>query len=50
VVPGDQLLLEVTGLRVKQNIADVQGVARVGEHVAAEARIRFMIVDNPRSE
>jgi UDP-3-O-[3-hydroxymyristoyl] N-acetylglucosamine deacetylase/3-hydroxyacyl-[acyl-carrier-protein] dehydratase len=47
VIPGDQLLLEVDGLRVRQNVADVQGVAYVGEHVAAEARIRFMIVDNP---
>jgi UDP-3-O-[3-hydroxymyristoyl] N-acetylglucosamine deacetylase/3-hydroxyacyl-[acyl-carrier-protein] dehydratase len=50
VIPGDQLLLEVDGLRVKQNIAEVEGVAYVGEHVAAEARIRFMIVDNPQSD
>jgi beta-hydroxyacyl-ACP dehydratase FabZ len=50
VVPGDQLLLEVTGLRIKSSIADVAGVARVGEYVAAEATIRFMIVESRRGE
>ncbi|MEA2630830.1 MAG: hypothetical protein QOE66_1049 [Chloroflexota bacterium] len=48
VVPGDQLRLEVTGLRQKSSLVDVQGVARVDEQVAAEAKIRFMIVDTPR--
>jgi UDP-3-O-[3-hydroxymyristoyl] N-acetylglucosamine deacetylase/3-hydroxyacyl-[acyl-carrier-protein] dehydratase len=50
VVPGDQLCLEVTGLRIKSSLADVHGVARVGDQVAAEAKIRFMIVNVPRSE
>jgi UDP-3-O-[3-hydroxymyristoyl] N-acetylglucosamine deacetylase/3-hydroxyacyl-[acyl-carrier-protein] dehydratase len=50
VVPGDQLSLEVTGLRLKSSLVDIHGVARVGEHVAAEAKIRFMIVDNPLGE
>jgi UDP-3-O-[3-hydroxymyristoyl] N-acetylglucosamine deacetylase/3-hydroxyacyl-[acyl-carrier-protein] dehydratase len=50
VVPGDQLQLEVTGLRLKSTLVDVHGVARVGEQVAAEAKIRFMIVDNPGCE
>ncbi len=50
VVPGDQLRLEVTGLRMKSSLVDVHGVARVGDHVAAEAKIRFMIVDNPLRE
>jgi UDP-3-O-[3-hydroxymyristoyl] N-acetylglucosamine deacetylase/3-hydroxyacyl-[acyl-carrier-protein] dehydratase len=50
VIPGDQLLLEVTGLRLKSNLADLHGVARVGDQVAAEAKIRFMIVNAPRSE
>jgi UDP-3-O-[3-hydroxymyristoyl] N-acetylglucosamine deacetylase/3-hydroxyacyl-[acyl-carrier-protein] dehydratase len=49
VVPGDQLRLEVTGLRLKSNLADVHGVARVDDQVAAEAKIRFMIVNAPRS-
>jgi UDP-3-O-[3-hydroxymyristoyl] N-acetylglucosamine deacetylase/3-hydroxyacyl-[acyl-carrier-protein] dehydratase len=47
VVPGDQLRLEVNGLRLKSSIADIHGVARVGEQVAAEAKIRFMIIDTP---
>lgn len=46
VVPGDQLRLEVEVVRAKGRMADVQGVARVGEHLAAEARIRFAIVPN----
>jgi UDP-3-O-[3-hydroxymyristoyl] N-acetylglucosamine deacetylase/3-hydroxyacyl-[acyl-carrier-protein] dehydratase len=50
VVPGDQLRLEVTGLRLKSSMVDVHGVARVGEQVAAEAKIRFMIVDTPRGD
>ena len=49
VVPGDQLLLEVTGLRVKSSTAHVKGVARVGEHVAAEADIRFVMVEKDRA-
>jgi UDP-3-O-[3-hydroxymyristoyl] N-acetylglucosamine deacetylase/3-hydroxyacyl-[acyl-carrier-protein] dehydratase len=48
VTPGDQLRLEVTGLKLKASFADVHGVARVGEQVAAEAKIRFMIVDPAR--
>lgn len=47
VVPGDQLRLEVTGLRLRSNLADIHGIARVGDQVAAEAKIRFMIVDTP---
>jgi beta-hydroxyacyl-ACP dehydratase FabZ len=49
VVPGDQLRLEVTGLRLRSSMADVHGVARVGDQVAAEAKIRFMIIDTPCS-
>jgi 3-hydroxymyristoyl/3-hydroxydecanoyl-(acyl carrier protein) dehydratase len=49
VVPGDQLRLEVTGLRLRSSMADVHGVARVGEQVSAEAKIRFMIIDTPCS-
>jgi UDP-3-O-[3-hydroxymyristoyl] N-acetylglucosamine deacetylase / 3-hydroxyacyl-[acyl-carrier-protein] dehydratase len=45
VVPGDQLCLEVTGLRLKTSMADIHGVARVGDQVAAEAKVRFMIVE-----
>jgi UDP-3-O-[3-hydroxymyristoyl] N-acetylglucosamine deacetylase/3-hydroxyacyl-[acyl-carrier-protein] dehydratase len=49
VVPGDQLLLEVTGLRVKSSTAHVKGIARVGDHVAAEADIRFVMVEKDRA-
>lgn len=45
VVPGDQLLLEVLSLRTKGRMADLQGVARVGERVVAEAKFRFAILD-----
>jgi UDP-3-O-[3-hydroxymyristoyl] N-acetylglucosamine deacetylase/3-hydroxyacyl-[acyl-carrier-protein] dehydratase len=45
VVPGDQLRLEVELLRSKLKLFDVDGVARVGDQVAAEARIRFVIVE-----
>jgi UDP-3-O-[3-hydroxymyristoyl] N-acetylglucosamine deacetylase/3-hydroxyacyl-[acyl-carrier-protein] dehydratase len=46
VVPGDQLHLEITAERIKQNSASVTAVARVGEAVAAEAKIRFIMVEN----
>jgi UDP-3-O-[3-hydroxymyristoyl] N-acetylglucosamine deacetylase / 3-hydroxyacyl-[acyl-carrier-protein] dehydratase len=49
VVPGDQLRLEVNCLRIKSSMADIHGVARVGDHVAAEAKIRFMTIDTPQS-
>ncbi len=49
VIPGDQLLLEVTGLRVKSSTAHVKGIARVGDHVAAEADIRFVMVEKDRA-
>jgi UDP-3-O-[3-hydroxymyristoyl] N-acetylglucosamine deacetylase/3-hydroxyacyl-[acyl-carrier-protein] dehydratase len=48
VVPGDQLRLEVESLRIKNSSAQVQGVALVDEQVAAEAKIRFIIVEAPR--
>jgi len=46
VVPGDQLRLEIRSHRIKQNSAAVSGVALVGEAVAAEAKIRFVLVDS----
>jgi UDP-3-O-[3-hydroxymyristoyl] N-acetylglucosamine deacetylase/3-hydroxyacyl-[acyl-carrier-protein] dehydratase len=45
VVPGDQLRLEVQAERIRQNSASVTGIARIGDAVAAEARIRFILVD-----
>ncbi len=45
VVPGDQLILEVTAKNMKSNIGLVKGIASVKGSVACEAEIRFMIVD-----
>jgi len=49
VGPGDQLRLEVIGQRVKKTSASVSGVAKVGDAVAAEAKLRFIIVDPSRA-
>jgi UDP-3-O-[3-hydroxymyristoyl] N-acetylglucosamine deacetylase/3-hydroxyacyl-[acyl-carrier-protein] dehydratase len=45
VMPGDQLILEVEAVRVKSRTGDCRCRALVGEKVAAEAQIRFMLVD-----
>jgi UDP-3-O-[3-hydroxymyristoyl] N-acetylglucosamine deacetylase/3-hydroxyacyl-[acyl-carrier-protein] dehydratase len=45
VVPGDQLRLEIQAQRIKQTSACVTGVARVGDAVAAAAKIRFVMAD-----
>jgi UDP-3-O-[3-hydroxymyristoyl] N-acetylglucosamine deacetylase/3-hydroxyacyl-[acyl-carrier-protein] dehydratase len=50
VVAGDQLRLEVVGHRFKSNAARVTGVAKVGDSTAAEAKLRFVIIDTERSE
>ncbi len=47
VVPGDQLRLEMNAERIKQNSGAVYGIAKVGDVVAAEAKIRFVLVDAP---
>ena len=44
VVPGDQLRLEIVGQRIKASTAIVSGIAKVDDVVAAEAKIRFVIV------
>ncbi len=45
VVPGDQLMLEVEAVRVKSRTGDCRCRALVAGQVAAEAQIRFMLVD-----
>ncbi len=45
VLPGDQLILEVEAVRVKSRTGDCRCRALVGDEVAAEAQIRFMLVD-----
>ncbi len=45
VTPGDQLIIEVETMRATSRSAAVRARALVGEKVAAEAEIRFMMVD-----
>ncbi|MCG3137586.1 MAG: hypothetical protein HJJLKODD_01433 [Phycisphaerae bacterium] len=45
VMPGDQLILEVEAIRVKSRTGHLRGTARVGDELAAEAEIKFMLAD-----
>ncbi|MGA3067189.1 MAG: 3-hydroxyacyl-ACP dehydratase FabZ, partial [Tepidisphaeraceae bacterium] len=45
VVPGDQLVLEAVTVRVKSRTGHVRCKAFVGDKMAAEADIKFMLVD-----
>lgn len=45
VVPGDQLVLEAHAVRVKSRTGHIRCRAFVGEKLAAEAEIKFMLVD-----
>jgi UDP-3-O-[3-hydroxymyristoyl] N-acetylglucosamine deacetylase / 3-hydroxyacyl-[acyl-carrier-protein] dehydratase len=45
VVPGDQLELEVEGVRIKKTTADMRGVAKVAGQVVAEAKMRFVLIE-----
>ncbi len=49
VVPGDQLRVEIFGHRFKPNSACVSGLAKVGDRLAAEAKLRFVTVDSDHS-
>jgi UDP-3-O-[3-hydroxymyristoyl] N-acetylglucosamine deacetylase/3-hydroxyacyl-[acyl-carrier-protein] dehydratase len=44
VVPGDQLVLEIDRFRARSKMAEAHGVARIGDQVAAEARLRFAVL------
>jgi UDP-3-O-[3-hydroxymyristoyl] N-acetylglucosamine deacetylase/3-hydroxyacyl-[acyl-carrier-protein] dehydratase len=46
VVPGDQLILEAVTVRVKSRTGHVRCKAFVGEKLACEADIKFMLVDS----
>lgn len=46
VVPGDQLILESENIRVKARTGHVKCRAYVGDQIAAEAEIKFMLVDS----
>jgi len=43
VVPGDQLILEIDILRLKDNVGKARGVAKVDGQVAAEAELMFVM-------
>jgi len=45
VIPGDQLILQAYTVRVKQRTGHVRCQAHVGDALAAEATIKFMLVD-----
>jgi beta-hydroxyacyl-ACP dehydratase FabZ len=45
VSPGDQLILEAEAVRAKSRTASVRCRAFVGSALAAEAQIKFMMVD-----
>ena len=45
VVPGDQLILQAEAVRVKSRTGHVRCTAFVGDKLAAEADIKFMLVD-----
>ena len=46
VVPGDQLMLEAESVRIRSRIAHMRCRAYVAEEVAAEAEVKFMLVDD----
>ncbi len=45
VVPGDQLVMEAVAIRIKERTGQTECRATVNGEVAAEAQIRFMLVD-----
>jgi UDP-3-O-[3-hydroxymyristoyl] N-acetylglucosamine deacetylase/3-hydroxyacyl-[acyl-carrier-protein] dehydratase len=45
VMPGDQLRMELTVLKLKEKVAKMAGKAFVGEHLAAEGEFTCMVVD-----
>ncbi len=46
VVPGDQLVLTAEAMRVRSKIAECKCQALVNDKLAAEAEIRFMLMDD----
>lgn len=49
VIPGDQLRIEVSFLRLKPSVAKVQGKATVDGQLAAEAEIVATLGDKPQA-
>jgi UDP-3-O-[3-hydroxymyristoyl] N-acetylglucosamine deacetylase/3-hydroxyacyl-[acyl-carrier-protein] dehydratase len=48
VVPGDQLILSAETIRLRKRTAHCRCTAMVGDVVAAEAEIKFMLVDDDK--
>ena len=48
VVPGDQLILTAETVRLRRRTAHCRCQAMVGEAIAAEAEIKFMLVDDEK--
>ncbi|HPC95305.1 MAG TPA: UDP-3-O-acyl-N-acetylglucosamine deacetylase [Sedimentisphaerales bacterium] len=48
VVPGDQLILSAETIRLRKRTAHCRCTAMVGDAVAAEAEIKFMLVDDDK--
>ena len=46
VTPGDQLFLEAESVKIRARIAHMRCRAYVGEELAAEAEVKFMMVDD----
>ncbi len=46
VVPGDELRMELTVLRLKEKVSKMAGKAYVGEELAAEGEFTCMVVDS----
>ncbi len=46
ITPGDQVILEAETVRVRTRIAHMRCRAYVGEEIAAEAEVKFMLVDD----
>ena len=50
VTPGDQLMLEAEAVRVRSRIAHMRCRAYVAEELAAEAEVKFMLVDDDQEQ
>ncbi len=48
VVPGDQLVLSAETIRLRRRTAHCKCQAHVGGIVAAEAEIKFMLIDDEK--
>jgi UDP-3-O-[3-hydroxymyristoyl] N-acetylglucosamine deacetylase/3-hydroxyacyl-[acyl-carrier-protein] dehydratase len=48
VIPGDQLILTAETVRLRKRTAQCRCRAMVGDAVAAEAQIKFMLVDEEK--